>query len=222
MIDLSSLLDYILHIDSYLNSFVFNYGFWTYLALFLIIFCETGLIVTPFLPGDSLLFTAGTIAAQPGHPLNIFILFLLLFFASCIGNQVNFLIGKAVGSRIYTAKRSWMFNKKHLAETHLFYERYGGKTIIFARFLPIIRTFAPFIAGVAKMEPVYFTLYNILSAVLWIGSLLGLGYFLGSLPIVKDNFNLVIYGIILISITPALIALIVGKIRLYNSKREID
>ena len=115
MIDFTSFFDYILHIDSYLNSFVSNYGFWTYLALFLVIFCETGLIVTPFLPGDSLLFAAGTIAAQPGHPLNIFILFLLLFFASCIGNQVNFLIGKAVGSRIFTAKRSWMFNKKHLA-----------------------------------------------------------------------------------------------------------
>lgn len=199
-------LDYILHIDIYLNAFVSNYGFWTYLALFAVIFCETGLIITPFLPGDSLLFAAGSIAAQSGNSLNILLLLLLLIIASVLGNQINFLVGKFIGPRIFTAKKSWLLNKKHLQEAHLFYEKHGGKTIIFARFIPIIRTFAPFIAGIGRMELLHFSLYNLFSAILWIGSLLSLGYFLGSLPVVKEHFSFVIYGVILISLVPPVIA----------------
>ncbi|KTD74677.1 DedA family protein [Legionella waltersii] len=202
------LIDYILHIDVYLNTFVSSYGFWAYLALVLVVFCETGLVVTPFLPGDSLLFAAGSIAAQPNHPLSLWILFTLLFFASTLGNQINFLIGNCVGPKIFSVKRSWLFNPKHLHEAHAFYEQHGGKTIVFARFIPIIRTFAPFVAGIGSMNTLHFTLYNLLSAVLWIGSLLCLGYFLGSIPVVKENFTLVIYGIIVVSLMPPIVGLI--------------
>ncbi|MDR3503202.1 MAG: DedA family protein [Legionella sp.] len=208
---LHQLIDYILHIDIYLNTFVTTYGFWTYLALFAVIFCETGLIVTPFLPGDSLLFAAGSIAAQPDNSFNVIILFVLLFIASVLGNQLNFLIGRALGPRIFSANESWLLNKKHLHEAHLFYEKHGGKTIIFARFLPIIRTFAPFVAGVGTMKVLHFSLYNVVSALLWIGGLLSLGYFLGSIPVVKANFVLVIYGIIFVSLLPALFALVNKK-----------
>lgn len=203
---LQHLLDYILHIDVYLNVFVSNYGFWTYLALFVVIFCETGLIVTPFLPGDSLLFAAGSIAAQPDNSLNCMVLALILIGASILGNQINFVVGTLIGPRIFTAKDSWLLNKKHLHTAHKFYTQHGGKTIIFARFLPIIRTFAPFIAGIGKMSIVQFTLYNVFSAVLWVCSLVSLGYFLGSLPAVKNHFTLVIYGIIAVSLMPAVIA----------------
>lgn len=204
-------LDYILHIDVYLNTLVSTYGFWTYLALFAVIFCETGLVVTPFLPGDSLLFAAGSIAAQPDNSFNVVILFLLLLLASILGNQINFLIGRALGPKIFSTNKSWLLNKKHLQETHLFYEKHGGKTIIFARFLPIIRTFAPFVAGIGTMKILHFSLYNIFSALLWIGSLLSLGYFLGSIPVVKENFALVIYGIIFISLLPPVFALLGRK-----------
>lgn len=211
MQNLSHFIDYILHIDVYLNAFVSTYGFWTYLALFAVIFCETGLIVTPFLPGDSLLFAAGSIAAQPGNPMNIMILFVLLFMASILGNQLNFLVGRIIGPSIFSAKRSWLLNPKHLHETHAFYEKHGGKTIILARFIPIIRTFAPFIAGVGAMRSLHFTLFNLLSATLWIGSLLSLGYYLGSIPLIKENFSLVIYGVIGISLMPPVITLISRK-----------
>lgn len=214
------LFDMILHIDIYLNSFVSLYGFWTYLALFAVIFCETGLIVTPFLPGDSLLFAAGSIAAQSGNPLNILILFILLFIASILGNQINFWVGRAIGPRIFTAKSSWLFNKKYLEETHAFYEKHGGKTIIFARFLPIIRTFAPFIAGIGKMNSLHFSLYNLISALLWIGSLLSLGYFLGSLPVIKEHFAIVIYGIIFISLLPPILTFLSQKLSARSSKRD--
>ncbi|KTD55993.1 transmembrane protein DedA family protein [Legionella sainthelensi] len=206
-----NILDYIIHIDVYLNTLVSNYGFWTYLALFAVIFCETGLVITPFLPGDSLLFAAGSIAAQPGNPLHVFILFLLLFCASVFGNQINFLIGRLLGPRIFSAEKSWLLNKKHLQETHTFYEKHGGKTIVFARFLPIIRTFAPFVAGIGTMSVIRFTLYNLISAFIWIASLLSLGYFLGSIPLIKDNFALVIYGIIFISILPPIVTLLSRK-----------
>jgi membrane-associated protein len=206
MSTLQHLLDYILHIDVYLNVFVSSYGFWTYLALFIIVFCETGLIITPFLPGDSLLFAAGSIAAQPDNSLNTGLLFLILVTASILGNQINFLVGSLIGPRIFTAKDSWLLNTKHLHTAHQFYEEHGGKTIIFARFLPIIRTFAPFIAGIGKMRLLPFSIYNIVSAFLWVGSLLSLGYFLGSLPIVKNHFTIVIYGIIAVSLMPAILA----------------
>lgn len=205
---LSHLFHTILHIDVTLNTFVSTYGFWTYLALFAVIFCETGLVVTPFLPGDSLLFAAGSIAAQPGNPLSISLLFFLLLAASILGNQINYLIGKLLGPKIFHTQKTWLLNKKHLDETHKFYEKHGGKTIIFARFIPIIRTFAPFIAGIGQMQFTKFTIYNISSAILWIGSLLSLGFFLGSLPVVKAHFALVIYGVIALSLLPPLVAFI--------------
>jgi len=205
---ITQLFQYIIHIDTYLVSFVAQYGAWTYVALFAIIFCETGLVVTPFLPGDSLLFAAGSIAAQPDSNLQIQFLFLLLLLASIIGNKLNYTIGRLLGPRVFTAKQSRLLNKKHLEEAHLFYEKHGGKTIIFARFLPIIRTFAPFVAGIGAMSISSFSFYNIISAFLWVGSLLGAGYYFGSLPIIKNNFSIVIYAIIAISLLPAALALI--------------
>lgn len=205
MNSLSHCINSVLHIDVYLNTFVSTYGFWTYLLLFLIIFCETGLIVTPLLPGDSLLFAAGSIAAQPDNSFNVILLFALLVIASILGNQLNFTIGKWIGPQVFKAKDSWLFNKKHLESAHQFYITHGKKTIIIARFLPIIRTFAPFIAGIGQMSRIQFLIYNVLSAFLWIGALLGLGYFLGSLPFVKEHFTAALYGIIILSLFPALI-----------------
>ncbi|KTD25955.1 MULTISPECIES: DedA family protein [Legionella] len=225
MENLHQLLNFILHIDNYLLNFVSTYGTWTYLVLFLIIFCETGLVVTPFLPGDSLLFVAGSIAAQPATPLNIILLLLLLIGASILGNQLNYFIGRVIGPRVFSAESSWLFNKKHLIETHQFYEKHGGKTIILARFIPIIRTFAPFVAGIGYMGIYSFSLYNITSALLWIGSLLGFGYFLGSLPFIKDNFSLVIYGIVILSISPPLFAFAYRKMTpngRHKLENEID
>lgn len=210
---MSQLLDYVLHIDTYLLDFVSNYGMWTYLALFVVIFSETGLVVAPFLPGDSLLFAVGSLAAHPDSSLNIFVLFCLLIPAAVLGNQVNYFIGRLIGPRVFTAKDSWFFNKKHLEKAHQFYEKNGGKTIILARFIPIIRTFAPFVAGVSCMRLHHFTIYNLVSAVLWVGSLLGAGYYLGSIPIIKDNFSIVIYAIIAFSLTPPLFAFIYGWLR---------
>ncbi len=206
------LLDFILHIDSYLFNFVADYGTLTYLVLFLIIFCETGLVVAPFLPGDSLLFVAGSIAAQPSEPLSILLLFFLLVIASIVGNQLNYLIGRMIGPRVFSAEGSWLLNKKYLEKTHRFYQKNGGKTIIFARFMPIIRTFAPFVAGLGYMNVSKFTLYNISSAFIWIGSLLSFGYFFGSLPWIKNNFTLVIYGIIVLSFTPPLFSFVFQKL----------
>jgi membrane-associated protein len=210
---LQSLLSYLLHIDVYLISFVANYGVWTYAALFAIIFCETGLIVTPFLPGDSLLFAAGSLAASSDHPLSIQVLFVTLLIASILGNKVNYLAGRIIGPRVFSAKKSFLLNKKHLEDAHRFYEKHGAKTIIYARFIPIIRTFAPFVAGVGYMSVKEFSLYNIISAVLWIGSLLGAGYFFGSLPFVKNHFSLVVYGIIALSLLLPLLLSFVAKIR---------
>lgn len=208
---IQQLFQYIIHIDTYLVAFVAAYGVWTYVALFAVIFCETGLVVTPFLPGDSLLFAAGSIAAQPGSDIKIQLLFLLLAVASILGNKLNYTIGRFIGPRVFTAKESWFFNKRYLEEAHAFYEKHGGKTIIFARFLPIIRTFVPFVAGIGAMSLRSFTLYNLISGILWIGSLLGAGYFFGSLPVIKDNFALVIYAIIAISVLPTLFAVIFRK-----------
>lgn len=199
-------LNFILHLDTYLLSFIGQHGLWTYLLVFMVIFCETGLVVTPFLPGDSLLFTLGSIAAQPLEPLNIFMLLGLLIAASILGNFINYLLGRTIGPRVFAINRPWLINQESLARAQQFYEKHGGKTIVLARFIPIVRTFVPFIAGISAMRPQSFHFYNITSAVLWIGSLIGMGYFLGSLPLVKQHFTLVIYGIILISLTPPLYA----------------
>lgn len=200
-------LDYILHIDHYLFSFVQSYGALTYLVLFLIIFCETGLVITPFLPGDSLLFTAGSLAAlEMQNSLSLPFLLSLLSFASIIGNQTNYFLGKTFSQRFLQRGTSRFLSQKYLDQTQAFYEKHGIKTIILARFIPIIRTFAPFIAGLSQMKASIFLSYNLMGALLWIGSLLGLGYFFGSLPFVRTHFTLMIYGIILLSISPAFFA----------------
>lgn len=208
MTTFENLLSWIIHIDTYLFSFVLLYGKWTYLLLFTIIFFETGVVITPFLPGDSLLFVSGSIAAQPLSALNIILLFLLLMLASTLGNQLNYLIGRFTGGRLLQFKRIKVINKKHLQRTEQFYGKYGGLTIIIARFLPIIRTLAPFVAGMASMGYYQFFIYNIIGAILWIGGLLTFGYYFGSLTIVKENFSLVIYSIIAISLAPLLLSVL--------------
>lgn len=210
MVTIEHLLQYIIHIDSYLLTFVAHYGVWTYFVLFAIIFCETGLVVTPFLPGDSLIFAAGSIAANANTPLKIELLFIFLTIASILGNKLNYFIGRLVGPQVFTQDRVWL-NKRHLNDAHHFYQKHGGKTIILARFLPVIRTFAPFVAGLSFMSLSLFSFYNVISAIIWIGSLLTLGYFLGKIPFIQENFSLVVYGVIAISVIPPCIAIICHK-----------
>ncbi|HEX4045991.1 MAG TPA: DedA family protein, partial [Gammaproteobacteria bacterium] len=205
-------------IDDTLITFVATYGVLTYVLLFTIIFCETGLIVTPFLPGDSLLFAAGSIAAYETNILSIQLLFLLLVLASILGNKVNYLIGRYIGPKVFYAEHSWLLNKKHLQEAHRFYEKHGGKTIIFARFIPIIRTFVPFVAGAGEMSLKQFSFYNVVSALIWIGSLLAAGYFFGSLPFVKEHFSMIVYAIVVISLLPPVITLAYQRLTVANGK----
>lgn len=194
---IQTLFSYLMHIDVYLINFVSDYGVWAYCLLFLIIFCETGLVVTPFLPGDSLLFAAGSLAATSDNLLNINMLFVILLLAAALGNKLNYVIGRTLGDHIH-----WLVNKNHLAKSHAFYEKHGGKTIILARFIPVIRTFAPFIAGISKMNLRLFTVYNLLSALLWVGTLVFAGYLFGGIPLIKNNFSIVIYTIIALSLLP--------------------
>jgi membrane-associated protein len=210
---IEQLFSFIMHIDSHLTAFVTAYGMWTYALLFLIIFCETGLIVVPFLPGDSLLFAAGAITATAAGAVNVHILCGLLVLASILGNSVNYAIGRFIGPKIFASKKSKLFNLNYLNQAHLFYKRFGGKTIIIARFIPIIRTFAPFVAGIAAMNYRRFTTYNIVSALLWISSLMYLGYWFGNLPVVKNNFSLVIAAIIILSILPAIIGIAYRRLK---------
>ena len=203
--------DILVHLDHYLVSFVALYGNWTYLIVMAVIFCETGLIVTPFLPGDSLLFMLGSIAAQPTEPLNAVPLLVLLVLAAFFGNQVNYTAGRIIGPRLFAREHLRFINKQNLLKAHAFYEKHGGKTIIFARFMPIIRTFVPFVAGLSTMEWHQFIFYNGISAILWVASLLGFGYFFGSLPIIKDHFSWVVYGIIIISLLPSLAGVLCRK-----------
>lgn len=198
----------LLHIDTYLISIVNQYGSLTYVLLFLVIFCETGLVIMPFLPGDSLLFAAGSIAANAAEAFDIRVLFVLLVAAAILGNKTNYLLGRFIGPRVFRAENSWLLNKRHLAEAHTFYEKHGGKTIILARFLPIIRTFVPFVAGAGSMTLRSFTFYNTASGFLWVGSLLSIGYYFGSVPFVQAHFSLVVYGIIAASLVPAIAALV--------------
>ncbi|HSZ71801.1 MAG TPA: DedA family protein [Cytophagaceae bacterium] len=197
----SYFIDLFLHLDKHLDSFVSNYGAFTYFILFLIIFAETGLVVTPFLPGDSLLFAAGAIAARPDG-LDPFLLVVLLLIAAVLGDGVNYLIGKFIGPKVF-AREYRFLKKEHLVRTQEFYEKHGGKAIIIARFIPIIRTFAPFIAGVGAMNYSRFVIYNIVGAVAWVVSFVVLGYLVGDNVYVKKNFTLVIFGIIFISVLPA-------------------
>ena len=200
---ISKLIDLFLHLDKHLNDIIGQYGSWTYLILFLIVFCETGLVVTPFLPGDSLLFAAGAFAALGS--LNVFWLFVLLSIAAILGDTVNYWLGHWVGPKVFHRENVRFLNKKHLERTHAFYERYGGKTIIIARFVPIVRTFAPFVAGIGSMSYWRFIAYNVIGGVAWVVICVFSGYYFGNLDIVKKNFSLVIIAIVLISVLPMLI-----------------
>lgn len=200
---LATLFDIALHLDRHLQALVAAYGPWVYLILFLIVFCETGLVVTPFLPGDSLLFVAGAVAAAGG--MNIHLMVLLLFIAAVLGDTVNYSFGHYLGPRVFTSRQSRWLNPRHLERAHAFYERHGGKTIIIARFVPIVRTYAPFIAGAASMSYPKFALYNVSGAALWVVSLAYAGYFFGNIPVIKNNLTLVIIAIIILSILPGII-----------------
>jgi membrane-associated protein len=201
---IKQLIDMVLHLDKHLVMLANDCGIWTYFILFMIIFCETGLVITPFLPGDSLLFAIGALSAGGG--LNIAAICTVLIVAAIIGDTVNYHIGKYLGPKIFNRDNVRFLNKKHLIKTHEFYERHGGKTIIIARFLPIIRTFAPFVAGMGSMSYPRFIVYNIVGGILWVVLLVFAGYFFGNIPIVKKNFTLVIMAIIVISVLPGVIA----------------
>jgi len=197
------LIDIALHLDKHLAELLAQYGTWVYLILFVIIFCETGLVVTPFLPGDSLLFVTGALAATGG--LDIRIVVPLLMAAALTGDNVNYFIGRAIGPKVFSWEQSRFFNKRAFDKTHAFYEHHGGKTIIIARFLPLVRTFAPFVAGIARMTYVRYLMFCVLGATLWVGSLGLVGYWFGNLPFIKNNLTVVILTIIAISLAPVVI-----------------
>ena len=200
---LKDFADILIHLDKYLDSIIRSYGSLTYGILFLIVFCETGLVITPILPGDSLLFATGTVAALGSLDLSLIII--LLSIAAIAGDTVNYWIGYLVGPKVFSKEKSRLFNKEYLDRTHRFYQKYGGKTIIIARFIPIIRTFAPFVAGVGRMTYKRFIIYNVLGGIGWIVTFVLGGYFFGNIPLVKNNFALIILAIIIISILPAII-----------------
>ena len=205
----SFIIDFILHIDQHLTELAAQYGAWIYGILFLIIFCETGLVVMPLLPGDSLLFAAGSIAAI--GKMNIHLMVVLLIIAAILGDAVNFMVGKFFGEKLFANPNSKIFKQSHLQKTQQFYAKHGGKTIILARFIPIVRTFAPFVAGMGHMTYHHFLAYNVIGGVLWVTIFSYLGYFFGNLPIVKDNLSLVLVAIIVLSILPGIIEIIRHK-----------
>lgn len=196
-------IDLFLHLDKHLAELISQFGAWTYAILFIVVFCETGLVVTPLLPGDSLLFATGALASTGA--LNVHLTALLLTIAAILGDTVNYWIGHKVGPKVFHQEKSRFFRKEYLDRTHAFYEKHGGKTIIIARFIPIIRTFAPFVAGIGSMSYPKFLLYNVVGAIAWVLSLVYAGYYFGNIPIVKRNFTLVILAIIIISIMPGVI-----------------
>lgn len=196
------IVDFLLHVDTYLNDFFVRYGAWTYGLLFLVIFMETGFVVTPFLPGDLLIFAAATFAARGS--LNPWFLFLLLSIAAVGGDSANYWIGHGVGAKAYTGEVKWI-KKEYMERTHAFFEKHGGKTIFLARFVPIIRTFAPFIAGVSNMSYGYFFTWNVVGGIAWVATFTLLGYFFGNIPFIQNNFELVIIAIVLISLIPAVV-----------------
>ncbi|BAN97060.1 MULTISPECIES: DedA family protein [Pantoea] len=199
------IVDFILHIDVHLAELVAQYGIWIYAILFLILFCETGLVVTPFLPGDSLLFVAGALAALPGNDLNVHLMVTLLVIAAILGDAVNYTIGRLFGEKLFSNPNSKIFRRSYLDKTHAFYDRHGGKTIILARFVPIVRTFAPFVAGMGHMSYRHFALFNVTGALLWVLLFSYAGYLFGDLPVVQENLKLLIVGIIIVSVLPGVI-----------------
>jgi membrane-associated protein len=215
---LKKLFDFVMHLDVHLSALIQNYGLWTYLILFVVIFCETGLVVTPFLPGDSLIFAAGTFAAAKA--LKVGWLFLILSAAAVIGDTANYWIGKIIGPKVFQKEKTRFFKKEYLDRTHQFYEKYGAETIIIARFVPIIRTFAPFVAGIGKMTYGKFLSYNVIGGVGWVGLFTFGGYFFGNIPFVKKNFSIVIIAIILISLVPAVLEFFKHRKKKPDQKRD--
>ncbi len=203
---IAQFINIVLHLDRYLDMVIQNYGTWTYLILFVIIFCETGLVVTPILPGDSLLFVAGALSSRGS--MEVSWLFALLSIAAVAGNTVNYQIGHFTGPKVFQKEEGRFLKKEYLERTHRFYERYGGITIILARFIPIIRTFAPFLAGVGRMTYWRFACYNIVGSLAWVSAFVFGGYFFGNIPAVRDNFVLVIAGIIVVSMLPTVITFV--------------
>ncbi len=202
---LQQVLDLFLHLDQHVNEWAAVLGPWLYLVLFLIVFCETGLVVTPFLPGDSLLFAVGALCSIEGSPLSLPLLSALLISAAVLGDAVNYAVGNYLGPMVFSSDHARVLNRKHLQRTHEFYERHGGKTIFLARFVPIIRTFAPFVAGIGSMSYRYFAAYNVSGAFTWVLSFLLAGYWFGQLETVKRNFHIVILAIIVISVMPMVV-----------------
>jgi membrane-associated protein len=198
-------IDIFLHLDQHLNEWASDLGPWLYALLFLIIFCETALVVTPFLPGDSLLFAVGALSASEGSPIGVHTVVILLIIAAISGDAVNYSIGKYLGPRVFRWERSRLFNPEHLVKTQKFYEKYGGKTIILARFVPIVRTFAPFVAGVGTMSYGRFAMFNVIGGVVWVAGFVYLGHAFGNMPVIKKNFQYVILGIIVVSVLPIVI-----------------
>ena len=203
-------LDLILHLDVYLDLLVNNYGPWIYAILFLVIFCETGLVVMPFLPGDSLLFIAGAVAAGGG--MDPVLLAGLLMSAAILGDSTNYVIGRTAGERLFNNPNSKIFRRDYLQRTHEFYERHGGKTVTLARFLPILRTFAPFVAGIAHMHYPRFLGFSVAGSLLWVGGLVTLGYFFGNVPFIKQHLSLMVVGIIFLSLVPMVLGLLRGRL----------
>lgn len=212
------LIDFILHIDQYLEVFLQDYGVWVYAILFLIIFVETGLVVMPFLPGDSLLFATGMLAAQFPQSLNVWLVMILLFIAAVLGDTVNYSIGKQIGMRIINFKilGKQPVTIEHINKTHSFYEKYGSKTIVIARFVPIVRTLAPFVAGIGRMNYATFLTYNFVGGFIWVFGITLAGYFLGTIPLIKDNFSKVVLLIILVSVLPIIYSVIKEKLSSKN------
>ncbi|CAM3573010.1 DedA family protein [Rahnella bruchi] len=215
-------IDFILHIDVHLAELVAQYGIWVYGILFLILFCETGLVVTPFLPGDSLLFVAGALAALPGNDLNVHVMVALMAVAAILGDAVNYTIGRVFGERLFSNPDSKIFRRSYLDKTHKFYEKHGGKTIILARFVPIVRTFAPFVAGMGHMSYRHFAAYNVIGALVWVLLFTYAGYIFGDLPIVQENLKLLIVAIIVVSILPGVIEIWRHKRAAAKEKRQQD
>lgn len=213
------IVDFILHVDVYLNDIIARYGAWTLALLFLIIFLETGVVVTPFLPGDSLIFAAATFAARGS--LNPWVMFVLLSIAAITGDTANYWIGHRVGARAYTGEVKWV-KKEYMERTHAFFEKHGGKTIFLARFVPIIRTFAPFVAGVSQMTYGFFIRWNIIGGVVWVAIFTLLGYFFGNIPFVQQNFELVIIAIIVLSLIPAVVEGLKARKDFRKSKVETE
>ena len=209
-------IDIILHLDVYLDMLVRDYGVWIYAILFLVIFCETGLVVMPFLPGDSLLFIAGAVAAGGG--MDPVLLGGLLMLAAILGDSTNYVIGRTAGERLFSNPNSKIFRRDYLQKTHDFYDRHGGKTVTMARFLPIIRTFAPFVAGVARMPYPRFFGFSVFGTILWVGVLVTLGYFFGNVPFIKKNLSLLVVGIILLSLVPMIVGVVRSRLGRTPSK----